>query len=75
MGNMPAVDKVLRSVQLPRLLLAKLDHRAKETGFNRNQIINMILDEGTKDVELTNEEIDEVNRKIKEARDARKNRR
>ena len=72
MGNMPAVDKVSRSVQLPRLLLAKLDHRAKETGFNRNQIINMILDEATQDVVLTDDELDEVNRKIKEAIDARR---
>ena len=74
MGNMPSPDKIVRSVQLPRTLLAKLDHKAKESGFNRNTIINMILDEGTKDVELTDAEIDEVQRQIKEAHDARKGR-
>lgn len=74
MSNMPAVDKRTVSLQLKIKVIAKLDQIARVSGLSRNQIANTMLDEGTKHVLLTDEELEEVNDAIKKNRDKRKKR-
>ena len=73
MSNMPAVDKQKVSLQIPIRLVAKMDHMATAAGLSRNDIATSLLDRGTANVELTVEEVEAINAKIKENINARNN--
>lgn len=71
MSDMPAVDKMRVGLLLPIRLVAKLDHIANTSGFSRNEVVNTLLQRETANVVLTDEELEAINRKIKENQDAR----
>ena len=71
MSNMPAVDKQKVSLQIPIRLVAKMDHMANAAGLSRNDIATSLLDRGTTNVQLTVEEVEAINAKIKENINAR----
>lgn len=65
MSNMPAIDKKKVSLQLKITTVKKIDHIAKASGLSRNEVANMLLDQGTDTVSLTAEEIQEVSAEMK----------
>lgn len=74
MPNMPNPEKQKVSLQLTLRAIARMDHIAKAAGFSRNEVAQTLIDRGTADVVLTDEEQAEVNAKIERNRRDRKNR-
>lgn len=73
MPNMPNPEKQKVSLQLTLRAIARMDHIAKAAGFSRNEVAQTLIDRGTADVILTDEEQAEVNAKIERNRRERKN--
>ena len=67
MANQPAKDKKFVSFLLKRELVKKLEKLAAHRGQSRTDIIAALLEEGTRDVELTVEDYEAIIREIKEA--------
>lgn len=65
MSNMLAVDKQKICFQLPIRLVARLDKMAVAASMSRNEIVNVILAREADNVPLTEEDIDEINKKIR----------
>ena len=56
MANQPAKDKKFVSILLKRELVKKLEKLAAHRGQSRTDVIATLLEEGTRDVELTVED-------------------
>lgn len=67
MANQPAKDKKFVSMLLKRELVKKLEKLAAHRGQTRTQVIATLLEEGTREVELSVEDYEEIIREIKEA--------
>ncbi len=67
MANQPAKDKKFVSILLKRELVKKLEKLAAHRGKSRTDVIATLLEEGTRDVELTVEDYEAIIREIKEA--------
>lgn len=60
MPNQPAKDKKWISALLNRDVIKRLEKLAKHRGKTRSEIIATLLDEGTRHVELTVEDMAEI---------------
>ena len=67
MENQPAKDKKFVSILLKRELVKKLEKLAAHRGKSRTDVIATLLEEGTRDAELTVEDYEAIIREIKEA--------
>ena len=67
MANQPAKDKKFVSILLKRELVKKLEKLAAHRGKSRTDIIATLLEEGTRDVELTVEDYEAIIRDMQEA--------
>ena len=72
MSNMPAVDKRKVSLQLPIMVIVKIDRASKTLSMSRNEIASAILDKGTSHIELTKSDIDLIHKEMEENRAKRK---
>lgn len=67
MANQPAKDKKFVSMLLKRELVKKLEKLAAHRGQTRTQVICTLLEEGTRHVELTVEDYEDIIKEIQKA--------
>lgn len=67
MANQPAKDKKFVSMLLKRELVKKLEKLAAHRGQTRTKVICTLLEEGTRHVELTVEDYEDIIKEIKKA--------
>ena len=67
MANQPAKDKKYVSMLLKRELVKKLEKLANHRGQTRTQVIATLLEEGTRHVELTVVDYEDIIKEIQKA--------
>jgi len=71
MSNMPDVTKRKVSLQIPIKTILKMDNMAAASGLSRNEVAAAILDRGTANVTLTDEDLAKFEEEVRRNRDAR----
>lgn len=71
MSNMPDITKRKVSLQIPIKTVLKVDRMAAASGLSRNEVASAILDRGTAQVELTDEDLALFEEEVRRNRNAR----
>lgn len=72
MPNQPDVNKVIRSIQIPLELMARLRILANERKMTISQVINFILHEELDRIELKEEDYEWIRNEVRKNEEKRK---
>ena len=73
MPNQPDVNKVIRSIQIPLELMARLRILASERKMTVTQVINFILHEELDRIPLTEDDYEWIKAQVRKNEDKRRN--
>lgn len=75
MADMPSVDKMRTSLLISIKTVRKVDKLAAESKpkQSRNEIVGLILDRATKDVDLDDDDLEFIKQEIRRNREKRNN--
>ena len=65
MGNMPDIQDTQLTVRMPLKLYRKIDKHAKVCNMSKAEVVNVILERELKRVQLTAEDVDWINERMK----------
>ena len=75
MSGMHDVNNQYVTIEIPIEMVARLDKTAKAAGLSRSAYIRALIDDATRSVMLTSDDILEIARKVRENENAREKKR
>ena len=66
MSNMPNIENTQFTVRMPLKLYRKLDNHAKACRMSKGEVVNVILERELKRIQLTADDVDWINERMKE---------